>query len=415
MITATTRRTGRALIALAGVCALVATSSVLATASSPVSSGGSGLALIVNTASCGQSTIALPLEGDVHATINWGDGSLQQVNAPGNASHTYSASGTFSISITGVLSQFGDGINSYPGASCITAVSSFGPNGLAGLTSLSGAFNGATNLAAVPPALPSSVTDLSYAFRNATSINDQNLSSWNVSHVTTFGWMFDGATQFNQPLSSWDTGKVFTFHAMFAGATSFNQPLSSWDTSSVTDMGRMFDGATRFDQPLSSWDTGKVFYMDSMFDGASRFNRSLANWSTNALGSADGFLNQSALDAMNYDDLLNAWGNRPEPHGVIFTATGVHYGASAAAARATLVNTSGWKITDGGQLSSASETRSTSNTTPASTPVSTPTTGTQIVLTTGGITVLGIIGLLLLIIGGLLGALLWSRKGTKAR
>ena len=44
--------------------------------------------------------------------------------------------------------------------------------------------------------------------------------------------------------------------SMFEGATSFNGDLSQWDVSKVTSMGYMFDGATSFTHQLGgAWST----------------------------------------------------------------------------------------------------------------------------------------------------------------
>ena len=45
---------------------------------------------------------------------------------------------------------------------------------------------------------------------------------------------------FNSDISDWDVSSVTTFEGMFEGATSFNQDLSGWDTSSATNMDSMF-------------------------------------------------------------------------------------------------------------------------------------------------------------------------------
>ena len=45
---------------------------------------------------------------------------------------------------------------------------------------------------------------------------------------------------FNQDISSWDVSSVTSMEGMFAGATSFNQNISSWDVSNVTNMDRCF-------------------------------------------------------------------------------------------------------------------------------------------------------------------------------
>merc|ERR1711935_783807 len=63
-----------------------------------------------------------------------------------------------------------------------------------------------------------------------------------TSKVTDMGYMFNGASAFNQPLS-FDTSKVTNMAGMFRDTSSFNQPLS-FDTSSVTTMVSMFSWAT---------------------------------------------------------------------------------------------------------------------------------------------------------------------------
>ena len=67
-----------------------------------------------------------------------------------------------------------------------------------------------------------------------------DISSWDVSSVTTMQSMFDGATSFNGDISGWDVSSVTNMYDMFNHASSFNQDLSSWDVSSVINMANMF-------------------------------------------------------------------------------------------------------------------------------------------------------------------------------
>ena len=55
--------------------------------------------------------------------------------------------------------------------------------------------------------------------------------------------MFYG-TPFNSDISSWDVSSVTSMHRMLKNATSFNQDISSWDISNVTDMMEMFYGTS---------------------------------------------------------------------------------------------------------------------------------------------------------------------------
>ena len=76
------------------------------------------------------------------------------------------------------------------------------------------------------------------------------ISTWDVSNVTSMWRMFADASSFNQPLNEWNVSKVKTMVRMFEGASFFNQPLNNWNVSNVKIMYRMFENATSFNQPL---------------------------------------------------------------------------------------------------------------------------------------------------------------------
>ena len=97
----------------------------------------------------------------------------------------------------------------------------------------------------------SGVTTMGSMFLN--SIFDGDISSWDVSGVTHMSGMFQNADSFNGNLSVWDISDVISMQYMFYNASSFNGDISSWDISGVTDMRSMFSGADAFDQNLGKW------------------------------------------------------------------------------------------------------------------------------------------------------------------
>jgi gliding motility-associated-like protein len=146
-------------------------------------------------------------------------------------------------------------------------------------TSMAHAFDECKNLTIPATDAPnlSEVTDMSWMFEGATNFNEP-VEHWDVSHVTNMYGMFSRAENFNQPLDQWDVSHVTSMGGMFSFAIAFNQPIGSWDVSNVTDMSFMFNGAQNFNQPIGLWNVGKVTNMMRLFSEASVFNQSIGDW-----------------------------------------------------------------------------------------------------------------------------------------
>ena len=222
----------------------------------------------------------------------------------------------------------------------------------------------------------SNVTNMSTMFSNATSFN-QNISSWDVSNVTDMYAMFYGAQAFNQPIGTWDVSNVTIMNTMFTNATSFNQPIGSWNVGNVTNMNTMFFSATSFNQPIGSWNVGNVTNMSTMFKAASSFNQPIGSWNvSNVTNMFEMFafataFNQNisswdvsnvtnmstmfydvGLSTNNYDALLIGWSTispneTPLQPNVFFSGGNSKY-CNGASARASIISTYGWTITDAG-------------------------------------------------------------------
>ena len=68
------------------------------------------------------------------------------------------------------------------------------------------------------------------------------------------------------------TTRVNNISELFSGSTRFNEDISSWDVSNITSMVGAFSGNSKFNQDIGYWDVSNVKNMDSMFSGAIEFN-----------------------------------------------------------------------------------------------------------------------------------------------
>jgi surface protein len=197
----------------------------------------------------------------------------------------------------------------------------------------------------------SNVTVLSDMFFGATSFN-QPIGSWNVINVAKMAGMFRSAPAFNQNISSWNVSNVDDMLGMFQNATAFNQNISYWDVSNVNNMGNMFENATAFNQNISSWNVSNVTNMYYMFEDATAFNQNIGSWNVSKVTNMTNMFWGVLLSTANYDALLIGWSTissneTPLKPNVGFSGGNSKY-CNGATARASIISTYGWSITDGG-------------------------------------------------------------------
>lgn len=293
--------------------------------------------------------------GNFTYRVDWGDGSVSQGSATDfvNLTKTYGSVSTFPVKVT---ADKPFRVNTFM-PQCVEILSMYNNRG-------DRIYSGTLpNLIKVPTFLPKNITDLTEAFYFAPSFN-QDISNWDTSSVENMSGMFQSASSFNQDIGVWDTSSVENMSSMFRGANAFNQDISGWNTSRVTTMSNMFESANAFNQDISDWDTSKVTNMSSMFFSADAFNQDLGSLPINSVNNMSSMLSGTNLSTENYSRTLIGWANQHfadnAQDNVTLGATTKTYNNTAyttgnqfndaVAARAYLVGTAGWTITDGGQV-----------------------------------------------------------------
>ena len=265
-------------------------------------------------------------------------------------------------------------------------VSSFDTSSVATMSSMFRSLNNLTSLD-VSSFDTSSVTDMSYMFRDSNNLTSLDVSNFNTSLVTNMSYMFRNSNsltsldvsnfdttsatnmsnmfQFCSSLSSldvsnFDTSSVTFISFMFYNCNSLTSlDVSSFDTSSVTNFGFMFNGTSSLTTlDVSNFDTSSATdqgSMRNMFNsssltsivGAEDFDITSFN-NTNSL---TGFMNSNArMTTAQYDALLVKWDAQSVLSNLSpnFGASQYTAGSAAATARANLISSDGWTISDGG-------------------------------------------------------------------
>ena len=231
-------------------------------------------------------------------TVEWGDGTSQNITFADYHPHVYAVEGIYEIRISGIFPAIT--FNNINDAPKVISIESFGA---VGWKQMIRAFFGCVNLTSVTYGANTDISDVNSCFnmfRGCTSLQFGDISNFDASNITRTQNMFRDCPLFNLDVSGWNTPSVSSGSSMFRDALAFNQDLSSWNVTS--------------------------------------------------LQTAAGFLQNSSFSTANYDLLLVSWGAQTTQPSVSFSAGSAQYNAGPpAAGRAALVANS-WTITDGGPV-----------------------------------------------------------------
>ena len=120
------------------------------------------------------------------------------------------------------------------------------------------------------------------------TLDNIDISKWDVSKVKHMSGMFAGYENFNCDLSNWDVNNVTNMAFMFYNCRNFNCNLSNWDVSNVINMKYMFENCKKFNCNLSKWDVSNVTNMKYMFQNCENFKaKDLDKWNVSNVKNMD--------------------------------------------------------------------------------------------------------------------------------
>lgn len=173
-------------------------------------------------------------------------------------------------------------------------------------------FDGSTNLRSIK--LPkgfigSSVTNLKATFRGCESLTELDLSGSNAEKVTNMSEMFDGCSALSKlVLTDFKTEQVTTMESMFADCSKLETlDVSSFNTENVTTMCGMFNNCSSLRSLyLPDFNTANVTEMSSMFkDCSSLRSLDLSSFNTRKVSAMQsmfkGCTNLESIDFSSFD------------------------------------------------------------------------------------------------------------------
>ena len=226
-------------------------------------------------------------------TVDWGDGTIENISTSESPTHTYTQAGIYQVSITGDFPRIF--FNNEGDRFKIRTVEQWGD---IAWTSMANAFHGTgvNVLAADTPNL-SGVSDMSSMFEDDRALsNNPSFGLWDVGTVTDMSRLFMNTDVFQPPIEDWDVSQVTTMAFMFYRSFFNNIDISNWDVSSVTDMSFMFFDCEEFDSAIGIWDVSKVTNMSGMFSGALDFNEDIGGWDVSKVTDMSGMFSTSGFN-----------------------------------------------------------------------------------------------------------------------
>lgn len=151
----------------------------------------------------------------------------------------------------------------------------------------------------------SRVRNFSYMFSGAQKLESLDLTTWDTSSANNMFHMFDSCYNLKKlKVGKWDVSNVRSMSGMFDSLASEssmeNLDLSSWNVGSLEDMSYMFLMANIRNINLTNWNVSQASNMNGSF---STFRKgeslNLANWQISAMSDIEDFFDSIDFDNLN--------------------------------------------------------------------------------------------------------------------
>ncbi|MDD3264074.1 MAG: BspA family leucine-rich repeat surface protein [Candidatus Nanoarchaeia archaeon] len=263
--------------------------------------------------------IKLPLlyTGYYNFTIDWGDGTIENITFynQSEVTHSYSSSGEYILNISGTIKGFafknegdkfkiknitqwgglrlGNTGGYFWGAKNLVFVDANDILNTTAITNMSSAFRGIQSSTSIKnfDIDVSNVVDMSYIFSGG-YYHYLNLTNWNTSKVIYLNNAFstENSVYVNIPfgISNWDVSSVENMYATFNGTSgnwfsSINDFIEKWNVSNVKNMSYMFSRINGKSINFSRWDVSNVVDMTGMFSVSNSAQHIFGDWNTSNL------------------------------------------------------------------------------------------------------------------------------------
>ena len=141
---------------------------------------------------------------------------------------------------------------------------------------------------------------------------NKNINGWDFSSATVMNNFLSGATIFNQPVNNWILGGANkSIFSLLYQATSFDQDISSWDVSKVTSFYYAFS-ETQINNDLSSWVLTNITSLERMLFDNTTFNQDIGSMTlgTGLTNMKFFFYKNTTLSDINWTNTIVGWANQ---------------------------------------------------------------------------------------------------------